>query len=81
MLLRLAPHGTMLRVRHIAGPPALARELFAFGVRPGSDVIVGQRAASGGLVLRVGADRIAVDHRACAAIEVDVIAQSSSGAA
>ena len=73
MQLRLAPHGTMLRVRHIEGSPALARELFAFGIRAGSLLSVSQRAASDGLVLRLGADRIAVDHRACAAIDVDVV--------
>ena len=73
MQLRLAPHGTMLRVRHIDGSPALARELFSFGLRAGAELAISQRAAGNGLVLRLGADRIAVDHRACAAIDVDVV--------
>ena len=73
MQLRLAPHGTLLRVRHIEGSPALARELLSFGLRPGCEFSISQRAAGDGLVLCLGADRIAVDHRACAAIDVDVM--------
>ncbi len=49
-------------------PRARLREL---GLRPGGEVRVTHRAAFGGLVVAVGADRFAVDARTAVRVRVD----------
>lgn len=52
--------------------PRLCRRLAELGLRPGMSVVVGQRTAAGGRVLRSGGSRYAVD--AATLREMDVLA-------
>ncbi|APT90612.1 hypothetical protein CSPHI_05665 [Corynebacterium sphenisci DSM 44792] len=52
--------------------PRLCRRLAELGLRPGMSVVVGQRTAAGGRVLRSGGSRYAVDQATLR--EMDVLA-------
>ncbi len=58
-----------LVVRVDVDPSAVLR-LSELGLRPGATVQVTHRAAFGGRVVGIGADRFAVDAATCAQIEV-----------
>ncbi|MFF1530850.1 ferrous iron transport protein A [Cellulomonas sp. NPDC058312] len=66
----LPPH-TPGRVRAVGLEPAHRLRLAELGIRPGARLRVTHRAAFGGRVLAVGADRFALDATTCARIQVD----------
>lgn len=74
MMLADAPMGVALTVLSVTNEEAPRRQLVAHGVWPGASIEVFHRAAFGGRVIRLGTDRLALDARACARIEVDAVA-------
>ena len=48
--------------------------LYELGVRPGSEFLIVNKAAFGGLVVNIAGARVAVDRRSARAIEVEEIA-------
>jgi ferrous iron transport protein A len=58
------------RVVRVDVDPTAVLRLSELGLRPGATVRVTHRAAFGGRVVGIGADRFAVDAATCARIEV-----------
>jgi ferrous iron transport protein A len=69
--------GTVVRVD--VDPTAVLR-LRELGLRPGGTVRVTHRAAFGGRVVGIGADRFAVDAATCARIEVAAVGAGAGAA-
>lgn len=69
-LTSLAP-GADAHVTRVLLDPGTCLRLGELGIRAGALVRVSQRAAFGGRVLAVGADRFALDSRTCGLIEVE----------
>ncbi len=65
------PPGAAARVVAVDLDEGARVRLRELGLRPGGDVRVTHRAAFGGLVVAVGADRFAVDARTATRIAVD----------
>lgn len=70
MNLNALPRGTHGRIETIAVDSGTRLRLSELGLRPGALVKVTHRAAFGGRVVAVGADRFAVDGKTCAQIDV-----------
>jgi len=62
--------GTTVRIRDVAVDAVVRTRMRELGLREHVLVRITHRAAFGGRVVAVGADRFALDARTCAAIEV-----------
>jgi ferrous iron transport protein A len=67
------PPDTAGRVLAVGLDPVHRLRLAELGIRPGARLRVTHRAAFGGRVLAVGADRFALDAATCARIQVDAV--------
>lgn len=70
MKLNDAPLGVILTITSLTADESPRRQFLAHGIWPGAQVEIFHKAAFGGRVLRLGSDRIALDKRACAHIDV-----------
>jgi ferrous iron transport protein A len=73
--------GDAVRVLDVALDDGMRRRCRELGLRPGVVVHVTHRAAFGGRVVAVGADRFALDGRTCGQVAVEPLAAPTDGPA
>lgn len=71
MKLSQLPQGSIGVVTDVIAAPSHALRLRELGFRPGASVRITHRAAFGGRVVAIGADRFALDRSTCHRVEVE----------